>query len=193
VFERFSHQARSVVFRAQAIGRRMGSRRIGTEHMLLGLLDDARSLPAQLLNRHGLDRASAEAAILRHLGASEPSPDELDAAALESIGIDLTEVKAKVESAFGAGALDRDPISHPKGGLISGRHIPFSPRAKKVLELALREALSLGHKYIGDGHILLGLLREGRGLAALVIAEAGIDGGRLRAELIAQIPPTREP
>ena len=190
MFERFSHEARSVVFRAQADGRRMGSRRIGTEHMLLGLLDAPRSLPAQLLNRHGLDRASAEAAILRHMG--EPPTADLDAAALESIGIDLTAVKAKVESAFGVGALDRDPVSHSKGGLISGRHIPFSPRAKKVLELALREALSLGHHYIGDGHILLGLLREGRGLAALVIAEAGIDAGRLRAELVAQIPPTRE-
>ncbi len=190
MFERFSHEARSVVFRAQADGRRMGSRRIGTEHMLLGLLDAPRSLPAQLLNRHGLDRAWAEAAILRHVG--ETPSDDLDAAALESIGIDLTAVKAKVESTFGVGALDRDPVTDCRGGLISGRHIPFSPRAKKVLELALREALSLGHRYIGDGHILLGLLREGRGLGALVIAEAGIDAGRLRAELVAQIPPTRE-
>jgi ATP-dependent Clp protease ATP-binding subunit ClpA len=169
----------------------MGSRRIGTEHMLLGLLEDARSLPAQLLIRNGLDRASAEAAIGRHVG--EQSTDDLDAAALETIGIDLTAVKAKVESTFGVGALDRDPVSHSRGGLISGRHIPFSPRAKKVLELALREALSLNHHYIGDAHILLGLLREGRGLGALVIAEAGIDADRLRAELIAQIPPTREP
>jgi ATP-dependent Clp protease ATP-binding subunit ClpA len=191
MFERFSNQARSVVFRAQADGRRMGSRRIGTEHMLLGLLEDARSLPAQLLIRNGLDRASAEAAIGRHVG--EQSTDDLDAAALETIGIDLTAVKARVESTFGVGALDRDPVSHSRGGLISGRHIPFSPRAKKVLELALREALSLNHHYIGDAHILLGLLREGRGLGALVIAEAGIDADRLRAELIAQIPPTREP
>jgi ATP-dependent Clp protease ATP-binding subunit ClpC len=87
------------------------------------------------------------------------------AKALESLGISLDVARARVEVAVPAGE------SPPRG------HIPFTPRAKKVLELALREALQLGHKYIGTEHILLGLVREGEGVAAQVLAELG--GGSL--------------
>jgi ATP-dependent Clp protease ATP-binding subunit ClpC len=75
------------------------------------------------------------------------------AKALESMGISLTAVRAQVEETIGQG-------QNPTSG-----HIPFTPRAKKVLELSLREALQLGHNYIGTEHILLGLMREGEGVA----------------------------
>jgi ATP-dependent Clp protease ATP-binding subunit ClpC len=87
------------------------------------------------------------------------------AKALESLGISLDVARARVEAAVPAGE------SPPKG------HIPFTTRAKKVLELSLREALQLGHNYIGTEHILLGLVREGEGVAAQVLAELG--GGSL--------------
>ena len=94
------------------------------------------------------------------------------AKALESLGISLEAVRSQVEEIIGTGS------SSPQG------HIPFTPRAKKVLELSLREALQLGHNYIGTEHILLGLIREGEGVAAQVLQKLGADLGRVRQQVI---------
>jgi ATP-dependent Clp protease ATP-binding subunit ClpC len=94
------------------------------------------------------------------------------AKALESLGISLEAVRAQVEEIIGHGG------SAPSG------HIPFTPRAKKVLELSLREALQLGHNYIGTEHILLGLIREGEGVAAQVLVKLGADLSRVRQQVI---------
>jgi ATP-dependent Clp protease ATP-binding subunit ClpC len=94
------------------------------------------------------------------------------AKALESLGISLEAVRGQVEEIIGHGG------SSPSG------HIPFTPRAKKVLELSLREALQLGHNYIGTEHILLGLIREGEGVAAQVLAKLGADLSRVRQQVI---------
>jgi ATP-dependent Clp protease ATP-binding subunit ClpA len=94
------------------------------------------------------------------------------AKALEALGISLEAVRAQVEEIIGQGG------SSPSG------HIPFTPRAKKVLELSLREALQLGHNYIGTEHILLGLIREGEGVAAQVLVKLGADLSRVRQQVI---------
>ena len=94
------------------------------------------------------------------------------AKALESMGISLEGVRAQVEEIIGQGQ------QAPSG------HIPFTPRAKKVLELSLREALQLGHNYIGTEHILLGLIREGEGVAAQVLVKLGADLNRVRQQVI---------
>jgi len=94
------------------------------------------------------------------------------AKALESLGISLEAVRAQVEEIIGQGQ------QAPSG------HIPFTPRAKKVLELSLREALQLGHNYIGTEHILLGLIREGEGVAAQVLVKLGADLNRVRQQVI---------
>ena len=94
------------------------------------------------------------------------------AKALESLGISLEAVRNQVEEMIGQGG------SSPSG------HIPFTPRAKKVLELSLREALQLGHNYIGTEHILLGLIREGEGVAAQVLVKLGADLSRVRQQVI---------
>ncbi len=94
------------------------------------------------------------------------------AKALESLGISLEAVREKVEETIG-------PASTPPSG-----SPPFTPRAKKVLELSLREALQLGHNYIGTEHMLLGLVREGEGVAAQVLVSLGADLGRVRAQVI---------
>jgi len=108
--------------------------------------------------------------------------DELDAEALETLGIDFSAVREKVETTFGEGALDQPPPSR-RGRKRSPRgHIPFTPRAKKVLEHALREALALKHHHITDGHILLGLLREDHGVAMKVIKSRGIPSQDVRSE-----------
>ena len=94
------------------------------------------------------------------------------AKALESLGISLEAVRQQVEEIIGQGK------QAPSG------HIPFTPRAKKVLELSLREALQLGHNYIGTEHILLGLIREGEGVAAQVLTKLGADLPRVRQQVI---------
>ncbi len=94
------------------------------------------------------------------------------AKALESLNISLEAVRSQVEEIIGQGQ------QAPSG------HIPFTPRAKKVLELSLREALQLGHNYIGTEHILLGLIREGEGVAAQVLVKLGADLNRVRQQVI---------
>jgi ATP-dependent Clp protease ATP-binding subunit ClpC len=94
------------------------------------------------------------------------------AKALESLGISLGAVREQVQEIIGQGQ------QAPSG------HIPFTPRAKKVLELSLREALQLGHNYIGTEHILLGLIREGEGVAAQVLVKLGADLNRVRQQVI---------
>ena len=94
------------------------------------------------------------------------------AKALTSLGISLEAVRQQVEEIIGQGQ------QAPSG------HIPFTPRAKKVLELSLREALELGHNYIGTEHILLGLIREGEGVAAQVLVRLGADLNRVRQQVV---------
>jgi ATP-dependent Clp protease ATP-binding subunit ClpA len=94
------------------------------------------------------------------------------ARALEAMEVSLTEVRTLVEEIIGSGQ------TAPTG------HIPFTPRAKKVLELSLRESLQLGHTYIGTEHILLGLVREGEGVAAQVLVKLGADLERVRQQVL---------
>src|ERR1700744_5928325 len=110
--------------------------------------------------------AQEEARMLNHKG------EGVAAKALESLGISLEAVRQQVEEIIGQGQ------QAPSG------HIPFTPRAKKVLELSLREALQLGHNYIGTEHILLGLIREGDGVAAQVLVKLGADLNRVRQQVI---------
>jgi hypothetical protein len=138
MFERFTDRARRVVVLAQEEARLLNHDYIGTEHILLGLIQEG---------------------------------DGVAARALQSLGISLDAVRARVEDIIG------------RGDEQSPSHIPFTPRAKKVLELSLREALQLGHNYIGTEHILLGLIREGEGVAAQVLVELGGDLERVRQEV----------
>ncbi len=98
--------------------------------------------------------------------------DGIGARALEALGISLDTVRGRVEEIIGQG------VTAPSG------QIPFTPRAKKVLELSLREALQFGHNYIGTEHILLGLIREGEGVAARVLTESGADAAGVRQAVI---------
>jgi len=94
------------------------------------------------------------------------------ATALKTLGVSLEATRQRVEEIIGEGR------EMPPG------HIPFTPRAKKALELSLREALQLGHNYIGTEHILLGLIREDEGVAAQVLKELGADLDRVRQTVI---------
>jgi ATP-dependent Clp protease ATP-binding subunit ClpA len=203
MFDRFDESSRGVVLRAQEQARSLGHGWIGTEHLLLALLDPSSGLPATILTEAGVRRDRVIEAIEHGLGRRIVlSP--ADAEALHSIGIDLDAVIAAVERSFGPGAL-RPPPTPPSSGPrrlrrwypkyvlrrlrrrrqrrrdagppVHGRpgaHIPFVPRSKKVLELSLRESLRLRHKHIGSEHLLLGLLNEGEGLAAQILVDSGL-------------------
>ena len=139
MFQRFSDSARRVVVLAQEEARKLNHNYIGTEHLLLGLIQEGEGVAAK---------------------------------ALESVQVNIDAVRGQVVEIIGRGS------SPPSG------HIPFTPRAKKVLELSLREALQLGHNYIGTEHILLGIIREGEGVAAKVLVKLGIDLERLRNQVL---------
>ncbi len=119
--------------------------------------------------RLGHDYIGTEHLLLGLLG----EPDGVAAKALNQLGISLEATRARVESIIGRGS------GEPTG------QIPFTPRAKKVLELSLREALQLGHNYIGTEHVLLGLVREGEGVAAQVLVQQGAGLAQIRKRVLA--------
>jgi ATP-dependent Clp protease ATP-binding subunit ClpC len=139
MFERFTDRARRAVVLAQSEARLLLHGYIGTEHILLGLIEEGGGVAWQALN---------------------------------ALGLELDAVRTAV----------RDIV--PPGDTAPTGHVPFTPRAKKVLEMALREALQLGHDYIGTEHILLGLLREGEGVGAQVLLKMGVTLGVARQEVV---------
>ena len=139
MFQRFTDRARRVVVLAQHEARTLDHDHIGTEHILLGLIDEGQGVATT---------------------------------ALTSMGINLEDMRQAVRDTIGRGA------QPPESG-----HIPFTPQAKKVLELSLRESMQLGHEYIGTEHILLALIREG-GRAAQLLAGAGVDLNRARQQVV---------
>jgi ATP-dependent Clp protease ATP-binding subunit ClpA len=195
MFERFTHGARETVASAVFQAKELGQPAIGTEHMLLALLADPQSPVALALRDTGVDERSVRAEIIRRTATGEPptatsflEADAEDTAALKSIGIDLDEVRRAIEANFDAD--DRQPPVGPEPQPTRRRRLfadagrpRFSPRAKKSLELALREAVQLKNNFIAREHLMLGILREGQGPAVQILTGAGVDLDRLRADL----------
>jgi ATP-dependent Clp protease ATP-binding subunit ClpA len=176
MFERFSDEARQAIVLAQEEAVELHHGWIGTEHLLLGVLR-ARGEGARLLNGFGVELASAREEVLAIIGSGE---DDIDRDALATLGIDLDAVRERVERSFGRGALSR------RGGCgrgVLGEQVPFTGRAKKALELTLREGVALGARDLGAEHLVLGLLREGDGVAAQVLHERGVTLDEVRARV----------
>ena len=169
MFERFTKEARTAVVGAQAVARETGSRSIDTRHLLLAVAEQPG--PAhRALRAVGADVEALAATVRADLWAGG-----LDGDALAGLGIDLDAVRRQADAVFGADSLERAGRA-PRG------HIPFTPDAKKALELALREALRLKQKSIHSGHLLLGILRaESAGQALLL--QARVDTDALRTAL----------
>ena len=185
MFERFTEPARAVVMRAQQEARQLHQLYVGTEHLLLALLSAEAGIARTVLTEAGLTAGQVRAEVERLVGPPSKFFTDEEASALQDIGIDVDEVLNRIEESFGPEALQ--PPTPPRRGLGrrgSGRRTKFTTRAKKVLELSLREAIHLHHDHIGTEHILLGLLREGDGLAAKVITDAGLRPDDLRRATI---------
>jgi ATP-dependent Clp protease ATP-binding subunit ClpA len=179
MFERFTDKARAVVKDAVTVSKELEAKHVGTEHLLLALITSP-GLANDVLTAAGVTSVQVRREIeIFYRG---------DADALETIGIDLGAVRAKIEEAFGPGALDPDPPKAKRGwfGKVVN-HVPFTARSKKVLELSLREAIAIKHNYIGTEHILLGLIREGKGLGAKVLSDSGVDLNQLREQILAAV------
>jgi ATP-dependent Clp protease ATP-binding subunit ClpA len=167
MFERFTKDARQAVALAQEEAVALHHGWIGTEHILLGILR-ADGDGARLLAGFGVEAAGVRDDVVRIVGLGE---QDIDRDALATLGIDLDKVRERVERAFGPGALTRRRRCR-RGGI--GHMVPFSPRAKEALELTLREAISLGERDLRGEHLVLGLLREGDGVAARILTERGV-------------------
>ena len=178
MFERFTEDARAAVTDAQRHAVALHHGWIGTEHLLLALLDDRDGRAARVLARFGVTGDWVLGEVERIIGRGEP---DLDADALATLGIDLDAVRERVERTFGPGALSRRAC---RRGLLRGdARLPFTARAKKVLELSLREAVAMGDKFIGAEHVLLGVVREGDGVGAAILRSRGVDRAAVLAAL----------
>ena len=176
MFERFTKDARQAVVLAQQEALALHHGWIGTEHVLLGVLR-ADGDGARLLAGFGVDADGVRDDVVRMIGRGE---DDIDPDALATLGIDLDAIRERVERAFGPGALTR---RRPCRRGVLGPSVPFTPRAKKALELTLREAISLGQRDLRPEHLVLGLLREGDGVAAQLLTERGVTLAAARAKV----------
>jgi ATP-dependent Clp protease ATP-binding subunit ClpA len=168
MFERFTKAARAAVERAAEDAAALGAERVGPEHLLLGVA----ATDGHVLEDLGLGYPVLRAELERTGGG-------LDADALAAIGIDLGEVERRVEASFGAGAL------RGRGG-----RTRFAPKAKKALELSLREALALGDRGIGGEHVLLGVLRDPGERVRRLLERHGQSPETVRAAVLAARAPT---
>ena len=141
MFDRFTEHARQVIVLARDESRRLQHNRVGTEHILLGLLREEEGLLASRV--------------------------------LHSLDITGERVRPEVVRLVASG-----------GEVVTSGQMPFTPNAKRVLERALREALSLGHNYIGSEHILLGLVGESKGVGARILLDFDADAEEIRSEVI---------
>ena len=142
MFERLTDRARRVLVLAQQEAQLLGHGAIGTEHILLGLIQEQHGVAAQVLGE---------------------------------LGITLDAVRVRVEQTIAV------PAGEPAGSP------PFTPRAKKILDLSLRNAMQIGHSYIGTEHLLLGIVGEGEGVAAQTLQDLGVELPRVRREVIRKL------
>ena len=213
MFERFTAGARAVVVQAQEHARRLGHGYIGCEHLLLAAASAGEPAGA-VLREQGVTPDGVEAEIVRLAGLGQAAGlfSALDRDALASIGIDIDAVRAQIEAAFGPDALTRGRSGTCRGPAVArgplallrrsrgagrGRdtaagayparptgHIPFTPHAKKSLELSLREAVARHDGYIGAEHLTLALVGMDAGAVPPILSALGTTQAALRAAIL---------
>ena len=201
MFERFARDARAVVVSTQDRCHDLGADEVRPVHLLLALTDEDSGVH-DVLSAHGIT-TDAVSECLGVASSAPPAPlGEDDAAALRTLGIDLDSIREAVERQFGHGALDEpaaastpatgraasegsdDDVVAGRGRFGWGGHIPFGRGSKKVLELALREAIRAGAREIRTEHIALGVLRVDDEAVTMLVRAIGADPRALRADLV---------
>jgi hypothetical protein len=203
MFERFTDKARKIVILAKAKATERGDDQIRPVHMLYGVAATD-GVAARALTALGVDAAAVERELGRTGAGAGTSPGPLgpadeaptgDAEALAAIGIDLDEIKRRIEDSFGPGALERVPLT-PRGPLNWTGRLPLSEQAKLTLALSLKEARGLHHNYIGTEHVLLGLMRVAERyphgeFATATLADLGLDPATARDRVLAEVTQIR--
>ena len=174
MFDQFTELAKRAVMASQDAALELGHDFIGTEHLLLGLVSTG-GTAGEVLQEHGVELPQARAETVRLLAEAGIPATGGQAAkdALSSLGIDVAEIQRRADDAFGPGAF----------------HFPrpaYTPHARKALELSVREAQALGQQRIDTGHMLLGLLAEGEGVAIQVLTALGTETTALRQAVLAR-------
>jgi len=191
MLERFTPEAREAVYGARDEARRLRHPTVESTHLLLALLAGGTGTAHAVLAEAGLDLETARTEVRRLAGTPDRLLDEGDAEALRTVGIDLDAVQAMLEEHFGTDALDPEPPEPARRPLRrrppTDRRGRYTDQARKVLALAVREARHLGAREIGTEHLLLGLIRDGRGPAAAVLTSTGATLGGLRAATLARV------
>jgi ATP-dependent Clp protease ATP-binding subunit ClpA len=181
MFERFTVPAREAVVRARDEARAAHAPQIGTEHLLLALLDDRASVAYPALTAAGVSADAVRAELTRLVSPAPGLLTDADAEALRSVGIDLDAVLARITDTFGPDALTPSPTARGRWRRRTGGSTSrFSPGGRKVMGIALREAIRLGDRHIDDGHLLLGLVR-GDELTNKIMTTLGVPVEQLRA------------
>jgi ATP-dependent Clp protease ATP-binding subunit ClpA len=216
MFERFDEQARAAVAATYEKATALGHNYLGTEHLLFGLIAAPNDVSDVLIAR-GASRQRVQAEVISIVGcASTSALDRDDASALATIGIDLDEVRRRVEAAFGPGALSPSPeqgrrrrrrtrwrkrdcshletdelqhLGHRRP--VEGRLISLgtTPRTKRSIELATRWSVQRGDTHVAAGHLLLGLLSLEEGLAVEILDRIGVDRVELRQAVLDRLGP----
>jgi hypothetical protein len=199
VFELFTPEARDAVVEAQIEARELADDHVGTEHLLLGLLRlpvgrDTRvvalepaGLGPRVLAELGITSDRARAEVQATMQGGGPGLIDEDAEALRSIGIDVNEIRRRVEETFGPGALDV-PASAGRQSAGAPAEIGrgFTSRAKQVMETAVIQSIRLGHRHIGAEHLLLAVAASD-GLCADILRSLGTDPSTVRARVLEQL------
>ena len=195
MFDRFTPVARQVVARAQDEARSLAHPWIGTEHLLLGVLEATGSIASSVLADAGVTAAGIRGVLEQVAGRGDLCNE--DAAALRSVGIDLDEVRRAAEANFGPGVLDQlaAPSCRRRRRLRKGRRRrnaeqterPFMPRAKRAFERARREAVEQDSGVIDVEQLLLGLLDPKGNMAVELMRRVGADPEHVRAVLRARL------
>ena len=179
MFEHFTTPAREAVVRAQEEAIRLRHNYLGKEHLIFALASEERGIAGEILREFGVHSHDVEREIVRIVGwGPPPSFGPQEAEALETIGIDLSQVRKRTEAAFGPGVLDMR---------LTGCGFRFTPKAKEALELASKDAKALGHPDIGTEHLLLGLARSAGGAGADVLRGLGLDPQLVRARVLEKL------
>jgi ATP-dependent Clp protease ATP-binding subunit ClpA len=173
MFARFTEQARDSMVLAQDEAGRFGHPWLGTEHLLLGLLRQPETAASSVLEGLGVTRRAVERELIEALGPCEQVFGEEEERALRTLGIDLGEVRARIEEVFGRGALER-----ARPGRCGS---PVLPRLKRALERASREA---GHGLIETDHLLLGVVQVPEALAVELLRSLGVSPEAVRAGIL---------
>jgi len=182
MLERFTEGARAVLVEAQDVAVELGSGHIGVAHVLYGCAEGREDTAGRPLRDVGITAASIRRRLPRR---DDSTGGHIDPEALRAIGIDFEAVRAAVEKTFGADALASAPDRRVSSG--GTRKPPFTPDAKRSLELGFRVALELHHKTIAPGHLLLALLRVDHDFVVSTVEQSGSTVADLSSAVLARL------